>query len=393
MATEVPRASQGHSFLNWRPAFSRIQTLLAYFSPQKTKVQQASPSASLRGQTLHAPSWGRIFDHWYSDCNPLYSELIQYVDEILERHVKDPVMLMKLKKTDFALFISRWWPKADRELLRMVTLYTLWMFLFDDTIDAEIVPGETSIASNLDMATQFRTTALDFIKYELGLVVDGETAPAVPDMTCELFQEVSPFFRERMSQTQVQDFWHGLQVFIESNAPEQEQRLSGKVPTVKEFYTWRMGTTAIDSMCALGFAMSGAKTLPSELAEEDQILRDETNRNTIYVNDILSLKKEIKDDTLVNLVVITMKETDKDLNTVIDLITDQMREGGRNFDQAAARMRFKAKALGPEVLADANKAIEAYELIMTSVWTWTMESPRYGLEKFRQEDGSFSIPL
>lgn len=111
------------------------------------------------------------------------------------------------------------------------------------------------------------------------------------------------------------------------------------------------------------------------------------------VNDILSLKKELKDDTLMNLVVLTMQETGKSLDAVVKTLTDELYQNGRNFDQAAQALRAKAKAYSPEVQAEADRLIEAYELIMTSVYTWTCESPRYNMAQYRQADRSFVIPL
>jgi hypothetical protein len=111
------------------------------------------------------------------------------------------------------------------------------------------------------------------------------------------------------------------------------------------------------------------------------------------VNDILSLKKELKDDTLMNLVVLTMEETGQSLPAVVNTLTGELHQNGKNFDNAAASLREKAKAYSQSVQADVEKVIEAYQLIITSVYTWTCESPRYGMARYKQEDGSFVIPL
>ena len=113
----------------------------------------------------------------------------------------------------------------------------------------------------------------------------------------------------------------------------------------------------------------------------------------LSVNDILSLKKELKDDTLMNLVVLTMEETNKPLESVISTLTDELHQNGKNFDKAAADLRARAKSYSPTVQADVDRVIQEYEAIMTSVYTWTCESPRYGMAQYKQADKSFIIPL
>ena len=61
----------------------------------------------MRGQTLIAPNWESIFTHWQAGTNPLYEQLIPFVDSRLDQLIDNPVVCRKLKEADFALFISR----------------------------------------------------------------------------------------------------------------------------------------------------------------------------------------------------------------------------------------------------------------------------------------------
>jgi hypothetical protein len=134
----------------------------------------------------------------------------------------------------------------------MMSLYCLWMFLFDDMIDAEITPGVTNFASNYDMASEYRGQTIDFVRYYLGLAEPDTPKPEPPTVICELFAGISPLMQKYLNKEQIQDLYKSLEFFIKANAVEQENRLSGKFPSVKNFYTWRLGTTAVDSMCDIG---------------------------------------------------------------------------------------------------------------------------------------------
>lgn len=342
---------------------------------------------------MRVPDWRPIFDKWDHAVNPLYPKLIPVVESTLEKVVDDPIRLAKLKNSDFALFASSWVPDADWELLETIAVFCLWMFLFDDTIDAQIIPGVTSYASSYDLASEYRRRTLDFIHFQLGLDVVGGDEPPCPHVVSTLFTQVAPHFRKLLDQPLRIGFYGSLEYFIQATGPEQENRLSGKLPKVADFYEWRLGTTAVDAMCDLAYAFIQS-TVPAEiLRAEEPKLRLEANKNTIYVNDILSLKKEIKDDTLMNLVVLTMEETGNNLESVINTLSGELVNCAQEFDSSANRMRVMAVEYGPKTQGDVENLIREYERIITAVFTWTCLTPRYGMAGYKQEDGSFSIPL
>ncbi|TLS28226.1 hypothetical protein PpBr36_01147 [Pyricularia pennisetigena] len=350
-------------------------------------------ASSLRGQIMRVPDWRPIFDKWDHAVNPMYRKLIPVVESTLERVVSDPIRLAKLKKSDFALFASSWVPEADWEVLKTIAVFCLWMFLFDDTIDAQIIPGVTNYASSYELASKYRRRTLDFIHFHLGLSVTGSGEPVCPHIVSTLFAEVALHFRKLLDKSQRKAFYGSLKYFIEATGPEQANRLSGELPRVADFYEWRLGTTAVDAMCDLACAFVRGNIPTEILRAEEPILRLEANKNTIFVNDILSLKKEIRDDTLMNLVVLTMAETGNNLESVINTLSGELIKCGQNFDASSHRMRAMAAEYGPSTQRDVEKLITEYQRIITAVWTWTCLTPRYGMAGYRCDDGSFLIPL
>ncbi len=56
-------------------------------------------------------------------------------------------------------------------------------------------------------------------------------------------------------------------------------------------------------------------------------------------------------------------------------------------------LRKKAEPYGSAVQEDLEKFIDPFETFQAGCFLWFAASERYGVKYFRQEDGSFLIPL
>jgi hypothetical protein len=66
----------------------------------------------------------------------------------------------------------------------------------------------------------------------------------------------------------------------------------------------------------------------------------------------------------------------------------------RDFDNNASAIQAKiAPGQTPGVAEQFGKLVGAYQAIATTVLNFSIRSPRYGLLKDRQEDGSFAVTL
>lgn len=76
-----------------------------------------------------------------------------------------PQRAAALKKGDYALLSSLWWPRADGKRLKTVTFWFLWLFTWDDEIDQ----STSDLFINLDNANAFRRESLHYARYSLGV--------------------------------------------------------------------------------------------------------------------------------------------------------------------------------------------------------------------------------
>jgi hypothetical protein len=89
-----------------------------------------------------------------------------------------------------------------------------------------------------------------------------------------------------------------------------------------------------------------------------------------------------------------MRASNSDLEGAVQEVLQDIYTSIRDFDQNASSAQT---VVGLEektgVLEQLNKLVGAYQAVATTVLHFSIESPRYGLLKGRQEDGSFVVDL
>lgn len=177
---------------------------------------------------------------------------------------------------------SRTYPDAELEQLKTIALMSMIFFIFDDTIDKEIEDDTPDFASDFDLATKLRQESIACMRYlfsqDGSKASSNRRAPRVPQefASIEAFApRVTAATRGRIDLDKLGD---DFQEFIEANAIEQAFRLSGNLPDIKEYWSYRHGVGAVFPYCTMSQYVHNI-ALPDSLAwcEEVQIMRLETS--------------------------------------------------------------------------------------------------------------------
>ena len=89
-----------------------------------------------------------------------------------------------------------------------------------------------------------------------------------------------------------------------------------------------------------------------------------------------------------------MQETGSNLDGAVHGVIADMYNCIRDFDSNSASIQKTPAAMqNPDIIDQLQKLIEAYQAVATTVLNFSVQSPRYGLLKDRQEDGSFVVDL
>ncbi|EGY21800.1 uncharacterized protein VDAG_03240 [Verticillium dahliae VdLs.17] len=323
-----------------------------------TEIDGEAIARALHGRTLHVPSMRGIFEHWPQTVrNTHYLALVEFVNELITQMLSIPSRVAQHKSQDLALFCALWYPHVDWETLKTLSYYTIWLFLWDDTIDT----AEYDLADDLEEANLYRQeTVASFNQYMRSPVSSADCAIDCVNGAVKLFgRDVASFFTEETTER----FLHEVDVFITCSGLEQEYRISGKILEYDEYIDLRLGTTAVYTLTGL------VESVQPEHIMNSQARRDvwrEANIAIIIVNDILSLKKELRTMCLINAVSALMKEG-MDLQGSVDELLVRLVDSVARFD-AAASVLDRATEQSPMLNRTVRRYCDACRTMVTATY-------------------------
>ncbi|KAK0641248.1 isoprenoid synthase domain-containing protein [Cercophora newfieldiana] len=355
----------------------------------------ASNFPALTGQQLQIPNLTPVFTHWRQGVNHCYERLKMLVDERLGSLVRDEVVLKKVKAGNMGLFASCLFPDLEYDKLQVAALFTIWLFLWDDVVDGggggddDVFEGKGGEVSEVRKAERYRDRSLQFVRFCL-LGGSEEVRPEALSAACGLFAEVARGIHGE-DEGRKRQFLQSIEEYMEACVVEARWRVSGRLPRVEEFYGFRLNTAGVEMLLDLSEMLNEVR-LPEEFFESGEVrdMKRFANMIGIIINELFSLKKELKDTIAFNLIPIMMQTHDLDLASATSEVLTSLQSHVRDFDRSASALRSGA---GRDTAKQVDKLIAAYQALVTCVLTFSVKSPRYGLLKDRRDDGSFLVTL
>ncbi|KAI0967214.1 isoprenoid synthase domain-containing protein [Xylaria arbuscula] len=236
----------------------------------------------IKGRTIHLP---RIDTE---QVNPWLPILRRKVAKRLANLQFDPERQRHLEAADLAYFTALWWPDAELERLETLAYLVIWLFTWDDEIDQPTGLYTEDYAG----AKSYRDDTLNFVAACLGFMPKDSIQLPLNDI--------------------IQSF------DIIASQVEQKYRLMGILPTLKEYWNLRLGTSAV----YIGIA--SAEFL-------------QTNIIISITNDLLSMKKEIERGCIDSLVPLAFASSD-DTKTVISQAIQLLKAAKAQFERLATAL-------------------------------------------------------
>ena len=163
--------------------------------------------------------------------------------------------LLKLKAADFGLFAASWWPQASFRRLRTLTHLSIWLFTWDDEIDE---PGGT-FADSMEGANEYRRETKHYVQQCLGLENSEGAIPV--NAIVGSFKVIGDHFRAVYNSSKFYNLAYGpapltnsaqckrlfneIARLVDNSQLEQDLRLKDCIPTIQEYWKFRMGTSAV----------------------------------------------------------------------------------------------------------------------------------------------------
>ncbi|KAM7195239.1 (-)-delta-cadinene synthase [Naviculisporaceae sp. PSN 640] len=419
---------------------------------------------NLHSQKLHIPNLWPAFATWKKGINPLYyttttaknkkkNNLRAAIDARLDQLIQDnPAKLAKAKAVDLGLFAGCLFPDPDisYSTLETAAFYLIWLFFWDDAIDSTGDRDGHDIANTVEAGRKYRDESVAYIRYCLQPYALGQIPPQPPTAVCESFGDVAGRIRDIISvrrdgiSTTSSERWNreiegltgrtsggfidetgriklgmlgsSLEKYMDACVVEQAWRLSSEgdvsrvrlPPSGEEFWGWRLGTSSVDALLDIS-VMLNKIDVPLDVLRSEELkdMRLSINKLLVCINELFSLKKELKDNTAhMNLIPITMhaSEDSSNLEAAVQKIVKDIYAYAEDFLQKKELLRMSnvvhsATDQGipvPEALNEFDRLVAAYQAVVTGVLHSSMESPRYGILGDRlseEEGGGFLVTL
>ncbi|KAF2655196.1 terpenoid synthase [Lophiostoma macrostomum CBS 122681] len=342
---------------------------------------------SLRGRTVHVPSLDYLTQHWPKKTNGELNNMREDVSYWLKSTIPPGKALDAFLDSDFGLFGATWWPCASFEQLRIVTYLAVWLFTWDDEIDI----SEGAMWNDFDEAQRYRDQTLAYVRFALGLDAVDQVVhhPIILN-----FKPIGEAIRHRYDIFRREIVYQEMAFYMETSETEQRIRLSGRIPTVTEFWDFRLGSSAVGVCLALNEFSWDSMSLPADVYADDDVKTMFKCTNTIIcaVNDLLSVKKEIKRDAVDSLLPILYFRTGDIQAAVTDVVTF-LEEEVRTFDAAAESFLQKYCASPIELQNDIRDFVDGCKQYVTGNLSWSLETNRYGVSHAQDGSGNISIVL
>ena len=182
-----------------------------------------------------------------------------------------------------------------------------------------------------------------------------------------------------------------MQFYISMSEQEQRLRLSGAIPSLEEFWRYRLGSSALDVLLALNEFSWEDMDLGREFHDDEDVRRIRRYTNTIVsaVNDLLSLRKEVQRggvDSLVPILVYRGGDVHKAVEEVVEFIGAEI-EG---MDRAAAALLRRYGMADRDVQRQVKNYVDGCKHYATGNVSWSLSTDRYRVE---QVDGDVVMTL
>ncbi|PFH62200.1 hypothetical protein XA68_14607 [Ophiocordyceps unilateralis] len=164
---------------------------------------------------------------------------------------------------------------------------------------------------------------------------------------------------------------------VEATSMEQKRRLNPMLPTPRDYMATRMGTSAVNITSLLNGYANGF-ILPIEILmdPEMRVVWDQTNLINWSLNDLLSLHKEIGEQTVDSLVPLLFHQSG-DLKAAVSQVVEIIQGAVQRFDIAATALTNKF-AGDSSIAENLSRYIDACRKNCTGGLYWSLRTARYG---------------
>ncbi|MEU1278194.1 isoafricanol synthase [Streptomyces sp. NPDC005805] len=278
--------------------------------------------------------------------------------------------------------MAYFYPDATGGDLDLAADFNAWFFIFDDQFDGLLGTRPEAIEELVDTLGRTMTPAGG---------TDGSPSAGPPgEPTGEPplvlgFRDIWRRATRGAARGWQQRFRRHWLAYMAAHRGEALNRNADHLPTLDEFLRLRRHTIGVQP-CLDFTERCGGYALPDELHGGSPLreMREITAEVVIFVNDIVSLPKELAAGDVNNSVVVLREQKGCTLDEAVDLVADLANERAARFTALAAslpgslpRSRSGRRGVRPEVHGHVEHYVEGMRHLMAGNLAWSLATSRY----------------
>ncbi|KAI1430147.1 isoprenoid synthase domain-containing protein [Xylaria sp. FL1777] len=337
----------------------------------------------LSGQKLVIPDMRPLLSHWPSGQHAEYEVIKAAVDKRFAMLASEKNR-KAISDADPALLAARWWPTASIRSYRVMTDLVIWFGLWDDVIEKL---GEDPAA-----AESLRVSTKDFVRSALTSPKGSNTA-ATGNPLIQSFQPIATEACAFYNQDQRRILLEHFDRYFDATRLEAEAERSSEIPGLKEYWEVRILTSGMGTLLGLSEYALQVQLPPSFVQSEAySTLWVTTVVINSIVNDLLSLKKEMKAQSVLNSVAILFNQYD-DLDVAVQMSLDHTRQLVALFDRTADDVLSSSNMFDACELDAISQVIDLMRTVNTGNLEWSLQAKRYGVAQHMTDNGTIEVIL
>ncbi|KAF5687761.1 epi-isozizaene synthase [Fusarium circinatum] len=259
----------------------------------------------LRGQSLRVPDLALMHAGWPKDTNPHVEAIDVKILQLIETHAVNETVRSRLTKANLSEQLAGWYPYASREKLEVLTSFQVWMFIIDDLLD------QYSIVEQFDYEKlqALLNDCEDYVERSLG-VSGQEVEPSTRYLDHDAvlsFEEYASTVRRLYSDNPSYRKRIAKEAIAALNAYQKEafNRRNAHLPSLDEYLGYRDASSCMKQVAA-NIEFANGLDLPEYVMESKEIqdLYEASVAAMWITNDIVSVRKEIQEGFVENIVVL-----------------------------------------------------------------------------------------
>ncbi|KAF4835925.1 Non-reducing polyketide synthase fsr1 [Colletotrichum tropicale] len=290
-------------------------------------------------------------------------------------HAINESVRARLTKAKLADQLAGWYPFATCDTMAALTSFQVWMFIIDDLLDQYSLPQRFDYAALQILLADCR----DFIQQSLGLSqkCDNDGYEYRDHDAVTSFKEYAGAvmktfgdnhaYRSRIAREAI--------ATLDGYRHEAMNRHQGRVPSLEEYLGYRAASSCIMQV-VVNFEFANTVHMPEDVMKTPEMCRLYESAVAIcfILNDIVSLRKEIKEGFVENLVVLL---ADGDVQRGVDGAAARMQLEVYALDDAAEKATRRFKGTPHE--KDIEVLVNNCKNMCRTSWLWSVRTPRYCL--------------